>query len=110
MCFVSVSVFRPSVSSLALVFLVAQLFVIVRLLRHGQLSVCVCVCVCVLQHPPGGVVCIFVCVVGAYLSLWDCVNLSLCNVSVCVLCMDLCVCVFSLMGSCAVSAAVSPQL
>lgn len=40
MCFVLVSVFRPLISSLAPVFLVAQLFVIVRLLWRCQLCVC----------------------------------------------------------------------
>lgn len=58
--------------------------------------------------------CAFLCV-GAYLSLSDCVNLSLCSIRSAWIC-DVPVCCFlecvyfKLMGSSAVSAAVSHQL
>ena len=93
-CFVLVSVFTPSVSSLALVFLVAQLFVIVRRLRHRQLSACLCVYV-------SECVCRCVCVTAS--SWWSCVHiclsgivsiLVLCSIIVCTFCIGLSVCVF----------------
>lgn len=56
----SVSVFS-SVSFLTLVFLVAQLFVIVRLLWHCQLSPRACARARVLQCAPGWVVCLCIC-------------------------------------------------
>lgn len=80
MCFVLVSASRPPVSSLAVVFLVAQLFVIVRLPRRCQLPACVC--------------CTFI------FGVLGCIFMSA----------GLCVCMLGWMASFAVSAAVSPQL
>lgn len=114
--------FQASVSFLVLVFLVAQLFVIVRLLWHCQLSLCAYVCVYY------GIVLFvlfsFVVYVGTFLSLRDCVSFGLCRcMFVCALSTDLCcgcvlpcsvfvsvcVCVylFNITGSSAVSAALS---
>lgn len=80
--------FQSSVSFLTLVFLVAQLFVIVRLLWHCQLSLCARVHararVCYGMLPVGSCSCIFVAT-----SLCEIVSVSI----VCV-----CGCVFALPG------------
>lgn len=85
MLFASVSVFRPPVSSLTAAFLVAQLFVIVRLLWRCQLPVCACVCVRVLHHHPSCVVCIFMRVANTRPSPQDYVSLTVwaCALDVC---------------------------
>lgn len=64
--------FQSSVSFLTLVFLVAQLFVIVRLLWHRQLSPSACVCYGML--PVGSCSCVFA---ATYLSVGF-VNYHLC--------------------------------
>lgn len=85
MLFASVSVFRPPVSSLAAVFLLAQLSVIARLLWRCQLLVCARVCVRMLHHHPCCVVCIFMCVANTRPSLRDYVSLTVwaCALDVC---------------------------